>query len=142
MGQPSWESLIAKMGAAKNCHQRQTLIKSLMSDDPSSPSPRCGTRCLLAGCRLLPCSALIMITVPHQDSSQAHKFLSFAGTLLTLPHYCSWLRKPSIYHLTGKNIQISSDGFLIGALCHDNNLFLILLTFEIILTFPPVAAGC
>ena len=45
-------------------------------------------------------------------------------------------------HLTGKNIQISSDGFLIGALCHDNNLFLILLTFEIILTFPPVAAGC
>ena len=45
-------------------------------------------------------------------------------------------------HLTGKNIQIFSDGFLIGALCHDNNLFLILLTFEIILTFPPVAAGC
>ena len=79
-----------------------------------------------------------MITVPHQESSQAHKFLSFAGTLLS----SLLLLAEKTKHLTGKNIQISSDGFLIGALCHDNNLFLILLTFEIILTFPPVAAGC
>ena len=75
-----------------------------------------------------------MITVRHQDSSQPYKFLSFAGTLLLLAEKTK--------HLTGKNIQISSDGFLIEALCLDNNLFLILLTFEIILTFPLVAAGC
>ena len=79
-----------------------------------------------------------MITVPHQDSSQAYKVLYFAGTLLS----SLLLLAEKTKHLTGKNIQIFSDGFLIGALCHDNNLFLILLTFEIILTFPPVAAGC
>ena len=73
------------------------------------------------------------------QSSQAHKFLSFAGTLLSSSLL---LLAEKTKHLTGKNIQIFSDGFLIGALCHDNNLFLILLTFEIILTFPPVAAGC